>query len=199
MTDLISLDNQILAAKGYAMCAHRHQPRKYNGGPYITHLNEVATTLLEHRCPNHVIAAAFLHDILEDTEVTELDLRQSFAKPIVDLVLEVTDVATKADGNRKTRMFINNLHLAKASKYGMTIKLADILSNTKDIVDKDPQFAKVYLNEKFDLLPLLKDGDTTLYSIVEYQLEQQQKKLNEITDDEWHRINTLEYAKRFKW
>mgnify|MGYP000526430745 CR=1 FL=1 len=194
-----TLDNCVIAAKGYAQCAHRHQVRKYNGGPYITHLNEVATTLLEHKLPDHVIAAAYLHDILEDTEVTELDLRQSFSNRIVDLVLEVTDVATKADGNRKQRMFINNLHLAKASNYGMSIKLADILSNTKDIVEKDPQFAKVYLREKQDLLPLLKDGDRTLYSVVEYNLESQQNKLDAITEEEWQQMEILRYAKKFSW
>ena len=50
-----------------------------------------------------------------------------------------------------------------ATPEAKTIKLADLIDNTKSIVEHDPRFAKVYLEEKRLLLEVLKDGDETLW------------------------------------
>jgi hypothetical protein len=53
-------------------------------------------------------------------------------------------------------------HLAGASPRAKTIKLADLIDNSRSIVERDPDFAKVYLAEKRELLAVLTDGDETL-------------------------------------
>jgi hypothetical protein len=74
-----------------------------------------------------------------------------------------TSVGT-ADGNRAVRKAIDREHLAKASPAAKTIKLADLISNSRSILQHDPKFAAVYLAEKRLLLEVLKDGDPTLWS-----------------------------------
>lgn len=161
----------IAVAYGFVMCAHRLQPRKYTREPYLNHLTEVATALVKANAPAHVVQAAFLHDVLEDTDVTEEELRQWFHEDVVTLVLEVTDVSKPEDGNRKVRKEIDRQHLAKTSDWGASIKLADLISNTKSIAAHDPNFAKVYLAEKERVLPLLKHGHSYLFNLATETLE----------------------------
>lgn len=156
--------------RGYAACAHRKQVRKYTGEPYYNHLAEVGQILSNFHMPAMVIQAGILHDILEDTDVTEADLRKEFGDALTELVLEVTDIAKPEDGNRTVRKQIEREHLAKTSGWGANIKLADLISNTKSIVTHDPKFAKIYLAEKEKILPLLKHGDPELHALATFHL-----------------------------
>lgn len=167
-----------LVALGYAACAHRNQSRKYTEEPYLNHLVEVSTLLQNHGAPDYVVQAGLLHDILEDTVVTADELYGMFDSSIVGLVLEVTDVSKPTDGNRAVRKEIDRKHLAKTSKWGATIKLADMISNTKSIVYHDRNFAKVYLREKELTLPLLAHGDAELFKLANYWLERGKAALN---------------------
>jgi hypothetical protein len=58
-----------------------------------------------------------------------------------------------------------------SSSRAQTIKLADLIDNTKTIVARDPKFAKVYLREKIALLHVLTKGDPTLMKIAVEQTE----------------------------
>lgn len=75
----------------------------------------------------------------------------------------VTDVSKPSDGNRATRKAIDRRHLSEASSEGKAIKLADTIDNTSDIVQNDPEFAVVYLQEKRLLVPALSDSHSKLY------------------------------------
>lgn len=153
-------------AELYSKAAHGAigQKRKYSGEPYWKHCEEVVQILQKHIDDVHenTLAAAWLHDVLEDTKITYQDLVTQFGKPIADLVLEVTDVSMPEDGNRARRKQLDKEHLAKASKEGQDIKVADLISNSRNIVFWDVNFAKVYLREKESLLEVLTLADKNL-------------------------------------
>jgi (p)ppGpp synthase/HD superfamily hydrolase len=151
-----------LKAKNFAERVHREQVRKYSGEPYAVHLREVAGLCAEVGCRDEVVAAAWLHDAKEDQGVTDAELRDLFGADVARLVDEVTDQSCPEDGNRETRKAIDRAHNGRASPEGKTIKLADLISNTRSIVARDPHFAVTYMREKAALLPLLTEGNPVL-------------------------------------
>ncbi len=145
----------IKAASDFAASAHEGHVRKFTGLPYWTHLHEVATTLREYGATPDIIAAGYLHDTLEDTKVTFMDLVDTFGHRIAIFALEVTDVSRpdsgntpEGVGNRALRKTIDRQYVAGASWQGQMIKCADMLSNTADIVKNAIGFARIYIPEK---------------------------------------------------
>jgi (p)ppGpp synthase/HD superfamily hydrolase len=104
------------------------------------------------------IAAAYLHDVVEDTGVTIEQIEREFGTEITELVSYLTDVSKPSDGNRKVRKTIDRKHTAKAPAAAKTVKLADLISNTQSIVKYDMNFAETYLEEKMELLSVLQHG-----------------------------------------
>lgn len=170
----------ISRASFFAEKRHENQRRKYTNEPYFVHLMEVARLLVKARersglRDEHLVAAGYLHDILEDTDTTFEELVATFGGDIAGLVLEVTDISKPGDGNRATRKAIDREHLSRSSPRGATLKLADLISNSRDIIPHDPEFAKVYLAEKRDLLPFLRHGDPELFRRASEQVEVEEK------------------------
>jgi hypothetical protein len=154
----MSLD--IRSAAHCALMWHHGQKRKYRGEPYIVHLAEVAGLLHHYGLGEEVIAAGWLHDVVEDTGIGISHIENAFGARVADLVMSVTDVSTHdgKGGNRAERKRRDREHYARACPYGKAIKLADLISNTRSIVADDPDFAKVYLVEKRKLLEVLMDS-----------------------------------------
>jgi len=157
-------------AADFARLKHANQKRKYTSEPYFNHCEEVANILQalssdgsECKGNEELIAAAYLHDTLEDTDTTYEELVENFGSIVAKFVLEVTDVSKPSDGNREARKKLDRLHIAKSSRGGMNIKLADLISNSRSIVQHDKNFAKVYLEEKKELLDVLIHGDLSLF------------------------------------
>lgn len=152
-------------AQVYAQAAHAAvgQRRKYTGEPYIVHPAEVATIVagVLGSTPN-MVAAAWLHDVVEDTGCTFNDIHMAFGIDIATLVGWLTDVSKPEDGPRWLRKKMDREHTAAAPAEAQTIKLADLIANTRSIVAHDPKFAKVYLEEKRLLLEVLIKGDKIL-------------------------------------
>jgi len=146
----------------FAAAAHNGQVRKYTGEPYFAHVVSVAGIVASTGADEATVAAAILHDTLEDTAASYADLVEHFGHEVADLVVEVTDVSKPENGNRATRKALDRLHLAAASDRAATIKLADLIDNTSSIVARDPAFAKVYLAEKKALLAVMTGGDAGL-------------------------------------
>lgn len=174
--------DHVQRAIAFAKMAHTGQVRKYTGDPYYVHPDSVASIVM--RSPDHgrdpdVVAAAFLHDVLEDTEATYAELMMWFNHRTAEYVREVTDVSRKIDGNRAARKKIDRDHVAKASPQGKTIKLADLIDNTRSIVRHDPDFAKVYLKEKRLTLGVLKEGCPVLVDHAWTALIQAEKELGQ--------------------
>ena len=150
----------------FATKAHEGQVRKYTGVPYITHPLSVGFIIASVRWftnDQDVIAAGILHDVLEDTDRTVEDIFELCNQRVTDFVEDVTDISKLSDGNRKYRKKIEIEHLAVAPPESKTIKLADILDNAPGIIKYDPEFAKVWIAEKKELLPHLIEGNPILY------------------------------------
>lgn len=167
-------------AEGFCKAAHHFQKRKYTNEPYYIHCQEVAHIVSTVNLRPQVIAAAWLHDVLEDTPITEAYLLSCFGQEITQLVKEVTDVSKKTDGNRVRRKEIDRQHLAHSSRYGATIKLADLIHNTQSIVKYDPDFARIYLDEKEQLLEVLQHGDVELWRKARSVLIEAQKHIIQV-------------------
>jgi len=137
--------------------------RKYTGEPYIQHpieVMEIVKTAAHYT--DEMLAAALLHDTVEDTPVMQADIEHEFGPAVGKLVLELTDQCH--EGNRATRKAAEAARLGTISPEGQTVKLADLISNSRSIVAHDPGFAFVYLREKVRILDAMRDGDADLYA-----------------------------------
>jgi guanosine-3',5'-bis(diphosphate) 3'-pyrophosphohydrolase len=115
--------------------------------------------------------------LCEDTSITLDFIRLNLSEEVVVLVEMLTDVSKPEDGNRAQRKSIDREHIAKASPTAKTIKLADLISNSKSICEHDKDFAKVYIKEKELLLEVLTEGDPTLYAQAKDIVEKAKKEL----------------------
>lgn len=135
--------------------AHEGQVRKYTGEAYILHCREVAHLVAGKTDDLELYAVAMLHDTLEDTDTTYEQLVEAFGERVAGLVRELTDVYTKAaypDKNRAERKRLECARYRTVSDDAKLIKHCALIDNTSTIVEHDPNFAKVYLREKADLL-----------------------------------------------
>jgi (p)ppGpp synthase/HD superfamily hydrolase len=158
MTDMVE------RARMFATAAHAAvgQLRKYTFEPYIVHPAEVAEVVASVGGSDAQVAAAWLHDTVEDTGVTSELIRKEFGDEVATLVGWLTDVSRPDHGNRAARKAVDRAHTASAPAEAQTIKLADLICNTKSIVAHDPEFARVYLAEKRALLEVMTKGDARL-------------------------------------
>jgi len=127
------------------------------------HLEAVAKLVAGVSDDAEVIAAAWLHDTVEDTPATLDDIEAHFGSSVAELVEELTDVSMPSDGNRARRKALDCRHTAQASPRAKMVKLADLIDNCRDITRHDPRFARVYLTEMAALLKVLREGDEQLY------------------------------------
>ncbi|AMG57017.1 HD domain-containing protein [Pantoea vagans] len=157
-----SLEEQ---ARRFATEAHADagQRRKYTDEPYIVHPAAVVELVRSVTHDDAMLAAAWLHDTVEDTSATQEDIETHFGARVASLVEMLTDSTPTAAKNRAARKLAHFRHTASASPEAQTIKLADIIDNTRAIVRFDPDFARVYLVEKQIQIGLLTEGDAQLW------------------------------------
>lgn len=157
----------IVTARAFSIAAHEAvgQKRKYTFEPYWHHCVEVAEIVQTSAvgATSEMIAAAWLHDTVEDTAISIETIEDVFGATVAALVSDLTDVSKPEDGNRAARKEIDRNHTANASPEAKTIKLADLISNSRSIKERDPDFARVYLREKARLLEVLTEGDEMLW------------------------------------
>jgi (p)ppGpp synthase/HD superfamily hydrolase len=138
-------------AQVYAMAAHAAvgQKRKYTGEPYIVHPAEVAKIVagVPGSTPD-MVAAAWLHDVVEDTGCTFTDIHMAFGIDIATLVGWLTDVSKPEDGNRAHRKAMDREHTAAAPAEAQTVKLADLISNSRSIMATRSCFCQDLLGRK---------------------------------------------------
>lgn len=158
------MDCVIKRAAAFAKVAHENakQFRKYTGEPYIVHPAEVAQIVRGITDDKSMIAAAWLHDTVEDTTVTLANIEAEFGQDIRDLVFCLTDISKPEEGNRAARKKIDREHNATGPSRAQTIKVADLISNSKSIIQHDLKFAKVYIPEKEATLKLVTKAHITL-------------------------------------
>lgn len=159
----------------YADDAHGDQRRKYLPEQrYIVHPIRVMELCEAYENDVNILAAALLHDVLEDTPISEEELGRFLQKTMnaddaqktLRYVVELTDVYIKADYphlNRRQRKTKENERLRKISPQAQTIKYADITDNCIEIVQHDTDFAPLFLRECREVLHLLHRGNKDLY------------------------------------
>ena len=127
----------ILHALEFASLKHRDQRRKdADASPYINHPIALATLLTrEGVVEDIVLAAAILHDTLEDTQTTPAELREHFGERVAGIVAEVTDDKNLLKVERK-RLQIE--HAATISREAKLVKLADKICNLRDVAEHPP-------------------------------------------------------------
>ena len=158
MTDIVE------KARVFATAAHAavSQLRKYTHEPYIVHPTEVVSIVRTVPHTPAMLSAAWLHDVVEDTGVPIETIRTEFGEEVAELVGWLTDVSRPEQGNRSVRKAIDRAHTAMAPAAAQTVKLADLISNSRSIMAHDPKFAVTYLAEKLQLLMVMTRGDATL-------------------------------------
>lgn len=115
-----------------AVPAHWEQKRKSDGSPYIVHPTSVGFMLQKHGFRDEVVAAGILHDVIEDTKVTEPELRALVGDEITDMVLALSEDKALPWDERK-RAYITQV--ATSSDEVKAISTADKISNLRDTLD----------------------------------------------------------------
>lgn len=129
----------LIHALSFAADCHQHQRRKgEHQEPYINHLIEVMELLwtVGQVRDETLLASALLHDCLEDTDVTETEVRQRFGSDVAELVLEVTDDTSLIGAERKRIQIEEAPHLSADAK---RLKLADKTSNIRALRESPPR------------------------------------------------------------
>lgn len=126
--------NVLEKAYDFAKAAHTGQLRK-SGEPYFVHVFTTAKNLAELNMDGNVVAAGFLHDVLEDTKVTEEEMQKSFGDDITNLVLGVTKLGTvKYKGVERSVENLRKFFVSMAEDMRVIIiKLADRLHNIETL------------------------------------------------------------------
>jgi (p)ppGpp synthase/HD superfamily hydrolase len=169
-----SMNDILEKVRSFTDQAHGDQQRKYSKERYIVHPVRVMETCREYTEELPVLAAALLHDVLEDTPVSREEIRKFLDTTMgpeqslktLKLVEELTDIYTKKDYpmlNRRSRKAREVERLAHVSEEAQLIKYADIMDNATNIFIHDPDFAMVYLHEGRALLKRMNKGNPELY------------------------------------
>ncbi|HUN22644.1 MAG TPA: HD domain-containing protein [Anaerolineales bacterium] len=131
------MDKTVFIALMFAAERHANQIRKGKTAlPYINHPIQVVATLVEIgdiQTPQ-ILAAAFLHDVLEDTATTPAEIEVVFGKEILELVQECTDDKSLPKSERKRLQIVNAPHKSYGARL---IKIADKFCNVRDVT-RDP-------------------------------------------------------------
>ena len=128
----------LVEAVAFAADKHRDQRRKdIAASPYINHPIALANVLANEGGITNLTAlcAAVLHDTVEDTNTTEQELAERFGNDIASVVMEVTDDKSLDKARRKELQIEHAPHMSYAARL---VKLADKISNLRDILASPP-------------------------------------------------------------
>lgn len=131
-----------MTAREFAIKAHGEH--KYGEHPYAYHLDQVHAALLEFGCDSPaILTAAYLHDVLEDTDYNPIKLQMDFGTEVAMIVNRVTARPGKnrKERNRATYPFTR---LAISS---IMLKLADRIANVRESKKNSPKLFEMYKSE----------------------------------------------------
>src|SRR3982750_1055641 len=137
----------------FSESAHRGQFRK-SGEPYITHPLAVASILSQWRLDAQGLAAALLHDVMEDPSVTRAEIETTFGKPVAEMVdgvskLDQIEFASREDAQAES---FRKMLLAMARDVRVIlIKLADRLHNMRTLDSMAPAHRERTARETLDI------------------------------------------------
>jgi (p)ppGpp synthase/HD superfamily hydrolase len=149
-------------ARAYATGAHaavgqRHKQEQF---PFATHLQSVAELVADAGGTPSMVAAARLHDVVENTAGTVDDLRREFGDLVATYVDWLTDPSKDGDAEAKAK---EHTRLTSAPLEVKTIKLADLIDNCSTVLRYQPEIVDEYLADKEQVMQLVADGNGPLY------------------------------------
>lgn len=154
--------NLILKAAALAVRAHEGQKRKYNGRPYVTHPARVAGRVgLLPDVTEEMVAAAYLHDVLEDTTITREEIERETSPQVGFYVDWMTNKSKGIALPRAERKAMDRKRLAEAPPQVKLIKTLDRIDNLTEMAGAKDDFKKVYAQESLLLAEALGAGPLT--------------------------------------
>ncbi len=163
-------DSLAVLISATAFAAEKHRNQRRNGAeasPYINHPIALASVLVNEAGVGDVsiVAAALLHDTIEDTSTTAEELLEVFGEAIAGLVLEVTDDKSLLKDDRK-RLQIE--HAPDLSPGAKLVKFADKICNLRDVRRTPPtDWSLERRREYFDWAKCVVDGLRGVHSRLE--------------------------------
>jgi (p)ppGpp synthase/HD superfamily hydrolase len=139
----------------YAEEKHSGQKRKFNGEPYINHPKRVALTVQKYTKDENVVAAAWLHDVLEDTQATPLEIEKLFGKKVATIVDALTSNKEESKALGKKEYLAKKI--INLNSDALLVKLADRLDNISDLsLTINSEWSEQYADQTFYIMTQLK-------------------------------------------
>ncbi len=149
--------------------AHKGQTRKGGEVPYVNHVIEVAHLVAEAGGTPEMVAAALLHDTVEDTGASEATIASAFGPCIATLVAGLTDAHDWKALPRADRKRWQALHMATAPRAIRRIKIADQTSNVRDVgrlpAGWEPADARAYIAGAAQVVEACRGADPGLEAL----------------------------------
>jgi len=132
-----------MKTKAREFALKHHGEQKYGEHPYLVHLDAVAELVQQYGEPAVVIA--YLHDVIEDTEVSFRDVKKEFGSFVADCVAVLTDEPGEDRKERKGKTYSKMARVCGETEIALLVKAADRLANMRACVaDKKERLLRVY-------------------------------------------------------
>lgn len=119
---------RIIESYEYAKLHHKGQFRKGTSKPYINHCVEVASILFENGYSEDIVISGMLHDVVEDTKVTILDVEKKFGKKIANIIRNVSEnKSSELSWSERKVKYLRRL--TNTSEESIVVSAADKLHN----------------------------------------------------------------------
>lgn len=132
-----SIDDQIQIERAIILAGSKYATLHHLIQPTLLHAIRVGSWLYFHGYETNIVIAGFIHDIIEDTDITEQDIREDFGEEVANIVIANTQNANITENRIRNDELIKRC--LETSEKASIIKAADILDNYKYYVDLNDQ------------------------------------------------------------
>lgn len=178
--------NIVSRAARFAADKHQGQFRDYPDTfgltePYIMHPARVAGMVAANHSLfpayrfDEIMAAAWLHDVIEDCGVDVDTLVNEFGLFVATMVGELTN--TSEFGTREQRKFLDRQRLKGVGREAKIVKMYDRIDNLRSMVNAPENFALLYLDESEALAEALRDADRLTYNVLAFTINAVRKRV----------------------
>ncbi len=153
----------ILRAAHYAQQAHHGQTREGTGDPYIVHPGRVASRVSRlDEATEEMVAAAWLHDVVEDCGVTRDEIASLFGIGVCDIVIGMTNLKKDCGLSNRLRRKSDLDRIVAATRPVKLVKFCDRIDNVRDSDRASVGFRQSYIVKAQGFLDALRGTDEEL-------------------------------------